>query len=116
MVIAVIGSGVAGIAAAHALTARGLPVTILDVGRFHDFYGARSHVDWVTQMPVLLASELGVRDTRLLAMVYSATLSSMRHNAGAGPGQGSATFIAILLGGAAAAFASAWWRRRRGSR
>jgi hypothetical protein len=49
-------------------------VNILDEGWFHDFYVARSHVDWVTQAPVLLLSKLGVRDTRLLAMVYSATL------------------------------------------
>lgn len=49
-------------------------VNILDQGWFHDFYGARSHVDWLTQAPVLALSELGVRDTRLLAMVYSTTL------------------------------------------
>ena len=49
-------------------------VNILDLGQIHDFYTARAHVDWVTQVPVLLLSELGMRDTRLLAMVYSATL------------------------------------------
>ena len=49
-------------------------VNILDLGQVHDFYTARAHVDWLTQMPVLLLSELGVRDTRLLALVYSATL------------------------------------------
>ena len=42
-------------------------VNILDRGWFHDFYVARSHVDWLTQAPVLALSELGVRDTRLLA-------------------------------------------------
>ena len=47
---------------------------ILDLGQVHDFYTARAHVDWVTQLPLLLLSELGVRDTRLLAMVYSAAL------------------------------------------
>jgi hypothetical protein len=47
---------------------------ILDFGQVHDFYTARAHVDWVTQLPLLLLSELGVRDTRLLAMVYSAAL------------------------------------------
>ena len=47
---------------------------ILDFGQVHDFYTARAHVDWVTQLPMLLLSELGVRDTRLLAMVYSAAL------------------------------------------
>jgi hypothetical protein len=70
-----------GLAAYATVTCRGLfwdgssfLVNILDNGRFHDFYAARVHVDWVTQAPVLLLSELGVRDTRLLAMVYSATL------------------------------------------
>ena len=32
---------------------------MLDLGRFHDFYAARAHVDWVTQAPVLMLSELG---------------------------------------------------------
>ena len=70
-----------GLAAYATVTCRGLfwdgssfLVNILDHGRFHDFYAARAHVDWVTQAPVLLLSELGVRDTRLLAMVYSAAL------------------------------------------
>jgi hypothetical protein len=49
-------------------------VNILDLGRFHDFYVARAHVDWLTQAPVLLLSELGVRNTHLIALVYSATL------------------------------------------
>ena len=69
------------LAAYDTLTCRGLfwdgssfLVNILDLGRFHDFYAARAHVDWVTETPVLLLSQLGVRDTRLLAMVYSATL------------------------------------------
>ncbi len=70
-----------GLAAYATVTCRGLfwdgssfLVNILDQGRFHDFYGARAHVDWVTQVPVLLLAELGVRDTRLLAMAYSAAL------------------------------------------
>ncbi|MBM3650866.1 MAG: hypothetical protein FJX11_24075, partial [Alphaproteobacteria bacterium] len=49
-------------------------VNVLDLGEIHDFYTARAHVDWVTQLPVLLLAELGVRDTRLLAAVYSAAL------------------------------------------
>jgi hypothetical protein len=49
-------------------------VNILELGQVHDFYTARAHVDWLTQLPVLLLSKLGVRDTRLLAMAYSATL------------------------------------------
>ena len=70
-----------GLAVYATVTCRGLfwdgssfLVNILDHGRFHDFYVARAHVDWVTQVPVLLLSELGVRDTRLLAMAYSAAL------------------------------------------
>jgi hypothetical protein len=70
-----------GLAAYATVACRGLfwdgssfLVNILDHGRFHDFYVARAHVDWVTQVPVLLLSELGVRDTRLLSMAYSAAL------------------------------------------
>ncbi|MGZ3342288.1 MAG: hypothetical protein ACXU9B_21030, partial [Reyranella sp.] len=70
-----------GLAVYATVTSRGLfwdgssfLVNILDNRRFHDFYGARAHVDWVTQAPVLLLSELGVRDTRLLSMAYSAAL------------------------------------------
>ena len=69
------------LAAYATITCRGLfwdgssfLVNILDLGKVHDFYTARAHVDWVTQLPVLLLSELGLRDTRLLAMAYSATL------------------------------------------
>jgi len=70
-----------GLAAYATVACRGLfwdgssfLVNILDHGRFHDFYVARAHVDWVTQVPVLLLSGLGVRDTRLLSMAYSAAL------------------------------------------
>jgi hypothetical protein len=70
-----------GLAAYATVACRGLfwdgssfLVNILDTGRFHDFYVARAHVDWVTQLPVLLLSESGVRDTRLLSMAYSAAL------------------------------------------
>jgi hypothetical protein len=70
-----------GLAAYATVACRGLfwdgssfLVNILDHGRFHDFYVARAHVDWVTQVPVLLLAEFGVRDTRLLSMAYSASL------------------------------------------
>ena len=73
-----------GLAAYATVTCRGLfwdgssfLVNILDHGWFHDFYVARSHVDWLTQLPVLLLAELGVRDTRLLAMAYSAALFAL---------------------------------------
>lgn len=52
-------------------------VNLLDHGRFHDFYAARAHVDWVTQVPVLLLAKWGVRDTKLLAMAYSAALFAL---------------------------------------
>jgi hypothetical protein len=70
-----------GLAAYATVTCRGLfwdgssfLVNILDYGSFHDFYVARAHVDWVTQLPVLLLDKLAVRDTRLLAMAYSLAL------------------------------------------
>jgi hypothetical protein len=47
---------------------------VLDTRSFHDFYPARAHVAWLTQTPVLLLAKAGVSDTRLLSMVYSATL------------------------------------------
>ena len=49
-------------------------VNLLDGERFHDFYAARAHVDWLTQAPMLLLADAGLRDTRLLAMAYSASL------------------------------------------
>jgi hypothetical protein len=52
-------------------------VNILELGRFHDFYVARAHVDWLTQAPVLIASQLGLRDTHLLSILYSATLFAL---------------------------------------
>ncbi len=50
---------------------------MLDTGSFHDFYPARAHVAWATQVPVLLLIKAGVHDTRLLSMVYSATLFAL---------------------------------------
>lgn len=52
-------------------------VNIVDFGAFHDFYPARAHVGWVTQSPVLLAVELGITDTRMLAMIQSAALFAL---------------------------------------
>jgi hypothetical protein len=49
-------------------------VSLLDLERFHDFYAARAHIDWLTQAPVLLLADAGLRDTRLLAIAYSAML------------------------------------------
>lgn len=73
-----------GLAAHNVLASRALfwdgssfLVNLLDNGKFHDFYLARAHVDWVTQAPVVLLAKLGVRDTRVLAMVYSAALFAL---------------------------------------
>lgn len=69
------------LAAYNAVECRGLfwdgaafLVNLLDRERFHDFYAARAHIDWLTQAPVLLLADVGIRDTRLLAMAYSAAL------------------------------------------
>jgi hypothetical protein len=73
-----------GLAAYDALACRSLfwdgasfLVNIIDTGTFHDFYPARSHVGWVTQLPVLVALRAGVVDTRLLAIVQSAALFAL---------------------------------------
>lgn len=52
-------------------------VNILELGAVHDFYAARAHVDWVTQLPVLALAEAGLGDTRLLAIAYSASLFAL---------------------------------------
>ena len=52
-------------------------VNMLELGHVHDFYTARAHVDWVTQLPVLALARLGVRDTHLLSIAYSATLFAL---------------------------------------
>ena len=82
-------------------------VNMLEHGQVHDFYTARAHVDWLTQLPALLLDRLGVRDTHLLAIVYSATLfglpaalyqlalARVRHDA-------------VLLGTVIAAIATVW--------
>ncbi len=69
------------LAALNAAIARGLfwdgasfLANILEFRAFHDFYPERSHVAWATQAPVLLLVKLGLRDTRLLAIAYSASL------------------------------------------
>ncbi|SKA38828.1 hypothetical protein SAMN02745126_06115 [Enhydrobacter aerosaccus] len=67
--------------ALNAVIARGLfwdgasfLANMLEFGTFHDFYPQRSHIAWVTQAPVLLLAEIGVHNTRLLAIAYSASL------------------------------------------
>lgn len=72
------------LAAHNAYACRGLfwdgsafMVNLLDREVFHDFYAARAHIDWLTQAPVLLLAELGLRDTRLLAVVFSAALFAL---------------------------------------
>jgi hypothetical protein len=52
-------------------------VNVIDSRDFHDFYPARAHVGWVTQLPVLIALQLGVTDTHALAVLYSAALFAL---------------------------------------
>jgi hypothetical protein len=52
-------------------------VNIIDFDKFHDFYPARAHVGYVTQLPVLLATRLGVADLKLLATIQSAALFAL---------------------------------------
>ena len=47
---------------------------ILDFHTFHDFYREREHVAWLTQAPVVLLVKFGLRDSKLLAIVYSVSL------------------------------------------
>jgi hypothetical protein len=71
-----------GLAALDGIVCRGLfwdgssfLASMLETGTFHDFYPARAHIAWLTETPVLLLAKAGVRDVRLLAMVFSAMLS-----------------------------------------
>lgn len=51
---------------------------ILDGGGFvWSFYPARAHVMWLTQAPLVAAMRLGVTDTSVLAMSYSAGLFAL---------------------------------------
>jgi len=80
---------------------------ILDLGQVHDFYTARAHVDWVTQFPLLLLSELGVRDTRLLAMVYSAALFGLPtglYHAALARVKGDAVLLGVVIAVIAAVY------------
>jgi hypothetical protein len=52
-------------------------VNVVDFRAFHDFYPARAHVGWVTQLPLLVALRLGVTDMNLLAMIQSAALFAL---------------------------------------
>ena len=51
---------------------------IIDGGWFEwRFYPARAHVMWLTQAPVVAAVALGVQDTSILALCYSASLFAL---------------------------------------
>ena len=52
-------------------------VNIVDFDNFHDFYPARAHVGYVTQLPLLLAVRAGIADLHLLAMIQSAALFAL---------------------------------------
>lgn len=103
-----------GLAAYAVVSCRGLfwdgssfLANMLELGRVHDFYTARAHVDWLTQAPVLFLARLGVRDMHLLAMAYSAMLFgvpvALYHATLA-----RARSDTVLLGIAIAAIATVW--------
>jgi hypothetical protein len=75
-------------------------VNILDQDTFHDFYPARAHVNWVTQLPVLLAVRFGLVDMKVLAMIQSAALfalpAALYHLAMARV-RGDALLLAVVL-------------------
>ena len=52
-------------------------VNLIDFRTFHDFYPPRAHVAYVTELPVLLALDWGVSNTRTLAMIQSAGLFAL---------------------------------------
>lgn len=52
-------------------------VNIIDSGTFHDFYPARAHVGYITQLPVVIALKLGVTNLERLAMVQTAALFAL---------------------------------------
>ena len=52
-------------------------VNIVDTGTFHDFYPARAHVGYVTQLPLLIALKAGVTNLKALAMIQSAALFAL---------------------------------------
>lgn len=73
-----------GLAIHNGLTSRALfwdgasfLVNLLEHRQFHDFYTARAHVDWLTQVPVLITVESGVQNISALAIVYSITLFAL---------------------------------------
>jgi hypothetical protein len=73
-----------GLAVYNSIACRGLfwdgaafLVNIVDLDKFHDFYPARAHVSWLTQLPVLIAVRLGVTDMKILAIVQSAALFAL---------------------------------------
>jgi hypothetical protein len=72
------------LAAYDTLTCRGLfwdgaafLVSIVDTGTFHDFYPARAHVGYITQLPVLIALKCGVTNLKVLAMIQTAALFAL---------------------------------------
>ncbi len=73
-----------GLAVCNSIACRGLfwdgaafLVNIVDLDKFHDFYPARAHASWVTQLPVLIAVRVGVTDMKTLAIIQSAALFAL---------------------------------------
>jgi hypothetical protein len=85
---------------------------VLDTRSFHDFYPARAHVAWLTQTPVLLLAKAGVSDTRLLSMVYSATLFAVPtafYQLALRRVRGDAVLLGVILAIIAAVYLPTWF-------
>jgi hypothetical protein len=101
----------------HSLAYRGLfwdgsafLVEIIDNNWFHwMFYPARAHVMWLTQLPVVVALKLGVTDTRILAIAYSAGLFAVPtalYHLALWRARGDAVALAVVLAAVAVVYLS----------
>lgn len=85
-------------------------VEIIDNDWFHwIFYPARAHVMWLTQLPVVVALKLGVTDTRILAIAYSAGLFGLPtaiYHLALWRARGDAVVLAVVLAAIAVVYLS----------
>jgi hypothetical protein len=85
-------------------------VEIIDTNWFHwRFYPARAHVMWLTQFPVVAALKLGVSDTRILAIAYSAGLFGLPtalYHLALWRARGDAVVMAVVLAAIAVVYLS----------
>jgi hypothetical protein len=85
-------------------------VEIIDTNWFHwRFYPARAHVMWLTQFPGVAALKLGVSDTRILAIAYSAGLFGLPtalYHLALWRARGDAVVMAVVLAAIAVVYLS----------